>query len=88
MLFTDNNLCSLIQLSKLECLTCLQSLSLESNDISNTTLCRAFIVYRFPQIMEINGTEVSESDRLKARQQFQHFDKILSSPNLFSFKVV
>lgn len=44
MIFTDNNLCSLIQLSKLECLTGLQSLTLENNDIANTTLCRAFIV--------------------------------------------
>lgn len=27
---------------------------------------------------------VSDTDRLKARQQFQHFDKILSAQNLFS----
>jgi hypothetical protein len=28
---------------------------------------RTFIVYRFPNVTEINGSVVSDSDRLKAR---------------------
>jgi hypothetical protein len=84
LLFSDNNIHSFIQISKLEILSSLTSLSLESNEVSNTVLVRTFIVYRFPNVAEINGVAVTDSDRLKARQQFQHFDKILSTPNIFS----
>ena len=44
------------------------SLTIESNEVSNTVLVRTFIVYRFPNVTEINGSNVSDSDRLKARQ--------------------
>lgn len=47
-------------------------------------LLRTFIVYRFPHVYEINEKPVQESDKIKARQQFQNFDKILSTPNLFT----
>jgi hypothetical protein len=84
LIFQDNNIHSFIQISKLEVLGTLTSLSIESNEVSSTTLVRTFIVYRFPNVVEINGSSVNDSDRLKARQQFQHFDKILSTPNIFS----
>jgi hypothetical protein len=61
---------SFIQISKLEVLGTLNSLSIENNEVSNTILVRTFIVYRFPNVTEINGSAVSDSDRLKARQQF------------------
>jgi hypothetical protein len=64
----------------------LNSLTIENNEVSSTTLVRTFIVYRFPNVTEINNTPVIDSDRMKARQQFQHFDKILSTPNIFSPK--
>ena len=86
LIFSDNNVHSFIQISKLEVLTTLNSLTIENNEVSNTILVRTFIVYRFPNVTEINGSVVSDSDRLKARQQFQHFDKILSTPNIFSPK--
>jgi len=35
-------------------------------------------------VYEINEKPVQESDKIKARQQFQNFDKILSTPNLFT----
>jgi len=44
-------------------------------------------VYRFPNVNEINGEAVTDSDKHKARQQFQHFDKILSTPTIFSPKI-
>jgi len=88
LLFSDNNIHSFIQISKLECLSQLNTLSIENNDVSKTILCRTFIVYRFPNVIEINGQSVTDQDRLKARQQFQHFDKILSTPNIFSPKPV
>lgn len=67
LVFSDNNIHSFIQISKLEVLPKLTSLSIENNDVSGTILCRTFIVYRFPNVIEINGTQVADSDRLKAR---------------------
>lgn len=87
LLFQDNNIYSFIQISKLEALQTLTSLSIENNEVSDTVLLRTFIVYRFPNVTEINGESVSDSDKHKARQQFQHFDKILSTPTIFSPKI-
>ncbi|OMJ83644.1 hypothetical protein SteCoe_15370 [Stentor coeruleus] len=82
IVFSDNNLHSFIQLSKLETLPNLTSLAIENNDVTHTILCRSFIVYRFPNLTEINNIKVNETDKTKARQQFQNFDKILCAPNL------
>lgn len=84
LIFSDNNIHSFIQISKLEVLTTLNSMKIENNEVSDTTLLRTFTVYRFPNVIEINDSPVTDSDRMKARQQFQHFDKILSTPNIFS----
>ena len=70
LLFQDNNIYSFIQISKLEALQTLNSLSIENNEVSDTILLRTFIVYRFPNVTEINGEAVSDSDKHKARQQF------------------
>lgn len=70
LVFSDNNIHSFIQISKLEVLTSLISLTIENNEVANTALVRTFIVYRFPNVTEINGQPVTDSDRLKARQQF------------------
>lgn len=83
----DNNLHSFTHLSKLECLPSLTSLSLENNDICHTVLHRSFIIYRFPSILEVSSSPVSETDRSRAKQQFQQFDKVLSAPSLFTPKV-
>jgi leucine-rich repeat-containing protein 49 len=80
--FSDNNLHSFIKLSKLESLSTLSSLVIENNDVINTVLCRSYIVYRFPNLTEINNIKVTETDKTKARQQFQNFDRILSAPSL------
>ena len=45
---------------------------------------RTFIVYRFPNVTQINDKQVTDADKQRARQQFQHFDKILSTPTIFS----
>jgi hypothetical protein len=67
LIFSDNNVHSFIQISKLEVLSSLNSLTIENNEVSNTVLVRTFFVYRFPNVTEINGSVVSDSDRLKAR---------------------
>lgn len=84
LFFQDNNIYSFIQISKLEALTSLMSLSIEKNEVSDTVLLRTFIVYRFPNVVEINDKAVTDADKQRARQQFQHFDKILSTPTIFS----
>lgn len=66
----DNNIYSFIQISKLEALTNLVSLSIEKNEVSDTVLLRTFIVYRFPNVIEINDKQVTDSDKQRARQQF------------------
>ena len=70
LIFSDNNIHSFIQISKLEVLTTLTSIVIENNEVSGTTLVRTFIVYRFPNVTEINKLQVTDADRLKARQQF------------------
>lgn len=87
LLFQNNNIYSFIQISKLEAIQSLNSISIENNNVSDTVLLRTFIVYRFPNVTEINGDAVSDSDKQKARQQFQFFDKILSNPTIFSPKI-
>jgi hypothetical protein len=47
-------------------------------------MMRTFIVYRFPNVTLINEKTVTDTDKQRARQQFQHFDKILSTPTIFS----
>lgn len=81
--FSDNNLHSFIQLSKLECLPALTQITIENNDVLHSVLWKSFIVYRFPSIVEINDVAVTETDRVRARQQFQTFDRILCNPSLF-----
>lgn len=78
----ENNLHSYIQLSKLESLTGLNSIVIEKNDIIRTVLFRNFIVYRFPNVSEINEEKVTDSDKMKAKQEFQSFDKILCMPSI------
>lgn len=46
------------------------SLSIEKNEVSDTVLLRTFIVYRFPNVIEINDKAVTDSDKQRARQQF------------------
>ena len=70
LMLSENNIYSFIQISKLEALTGLSSISIENNEVSETMLLRTFIVYRFPNVREVSGKPVSDNDRLKARQSF------------------
>ena len=73
---------SLLQIAKLENLTNLKTLLIESkgNPISNCTFLKEFIIYRFPCIVQINREDVKEADRSKAKLLFQNFDKALQIP--------
>ena len=73
---------SLLQIAKLENLSNLKILIVEShgNPISHCTFLKQFIIYRFPAIIQINREDVKESDRAKAKNLFQNFDKVLQIP--------
>lgn len=45
-------------------------LSLSANSVSRKQLCRIAIVIRFPQVVIIDGKEVSEEERHKAHVIF------------------
>mmetsp|Transcript_40043 Transcript_40043/g.39648 ORF Transcript_40043/g.39648 Transcript_40043/m.39648 type:complete len:179 (+) Transcript_40043:1161-1697(+) len=85
--FMDNNVFSFVQISKLEAINTLRSLSITNNDVDSTALCRCFIVYRFPLVIEINGKPVTEEEKLEAKTQFQNFDKILSNQRFSPAKI-
>jgi len=86
LVFSENNIHSFAHLAKLEQIPALSALSLENNDVCYTVLCRSFVVYRFPNLKEISGLEVTDSDRTKAKQQFQIFDQVLSTPSVLLAK--
>jgi leucine-rich repeat-containing protein 49 len=50
------------------------------NPIAHCTFLKEFIIYRFPAIIQINREDVKESDRTKAKNLFQNFDKVLQIP--------
>ena len=79
LIFSNNYMHSFFQISKLEAIGTLRSITITENDVSLTSLWRWFIVYRFPAVNEINGKMVTEDEKLEARTQFQNFDKILST---------
>lgn len=45
----------------------LTSVSIDKNEVSNTTLLRTFIVYRFPNVTSINEKAVVDADKQRAR---------------------
>lgn len=58
--FSDNNIYSFIQISKLEAIVTLNSLSILNNDVSKCILCWCYIVYWFPNVKKIDGKKVTE----------------------------
>lgn len=61
----------------------LKYITIENSPLNQCQFLKEFIVYRFPQITKINGKDVTNLDKQKARQQFQQFDKILQLPEKF-----
>ena len=52
----------------------------KGNPIAACTFLKEFVIYRFPSIVQINKEDVKESDRNKAKNLFQNFDKALQIP--------
>jgi leucine-rich repeat-containing protein 49 len=79
----DNNLYTLLQLAKLESLPSLRNINIENNPINKCSFYREFIVYRFPSMLRINQREIKEQDKVKAKNVFSNFDRILQIPDKF-----
>lgn len=79
----DNYVSSLLQLAKLETIPSLRSITIENSPLCRCSYLKEFIVYRFPHIVKINGKDVKEIDRQRAKQLFHHFDRILQLPEKF-----
>ncbi len=83
IVFKDNYISSLLQLAKLEILPKLQYITIENSPLAKCSFLKEFIVYRFPLITKINGKDVKEQDKTKAKLLFHHFDRILQLPEKF-----
>ena len=75
--FRYNNLNSVLQLTRMECLPQLNNISIDNNDITKTTTFKSFILYRFANVTTINGEPVSELDKQLSAKLFKEFDKAL-----------
>ena len=88
LIFSHNYIHSFVQISKLETIGTLKSITISENDVSLTWLWRCFIVYRFPFVNEINGKAVTDEEKNEARTQFQNFDKILSTQKFYPTRAI
>ncbi|CAK73904.1 unnamed protein product (macronuclear) [Paramecium tetraurelia] len=80
LILKDNYINSLLQLAKLEHLNEIQKLTILNNPINNCSFMFQFLVYRFPSMIQINGKDIRNDDRQKAKQLFSNFDKSLQIP--------
>lgn len=84
IILSHNFIHSFFQVSKLESLRNLNSLTISNNDITRIRLFRPFVLYRFNSLTTFCGTEIKEEERKKAGKFFQNFDKILIAPNIIT----
>ncbi|CAD8148990.1 unnamed protein product [Paramecium octaurelia] len=80
LVLKDNYINSLLQLAKLEHLSEIQKLTILNNPINNCSFMFQFLVYRFPSMIQINGKDIRNDDRQKAKHLFSNFDKSLQIP--------
>ncbi|KAL4463897.1 hypothetical protein ABPG74_005834 [Tetrahymena malaccensis] len=83
IILKDNYLVTLLQLAKLEILPSLRSIQIINNPLQKCSFLKEFIVYRFPHIVKINGSDVKDQDKQKAKNLFSNFDRILQLPEKF-----
>lgn len=83
--FKNNYICSLLQIAKLENLATLKAILIEPEDnpVVRCSFLKEFVVYRFPNIVQVNKEDIREADRQKAKHIFHNFDRILQIPEKF-----
>jgi len=83
--FRNNYIGSLLQIAKLENLNTLKAILIEPEDnpVVHCSFLKEFVVYRFPNIVQVNKEDIKEGDRQRAKQLFHHFDRVLQIPEKF-----
>ena len=76
--FSNNNIYSFYQLTKLECFENLKNLSIIDNEICNAQILKYFILYRLNTLKYLNNQEIKKSEINISNNIFKFFDKIIS----------
>ena len=76
--FSNNNMYSFYQLTKLELFEKLEKLSILDNEICNGYLLKYFILYRLNTLKYFNNQIINYSDINTSKNIFKYFDKLIS----------
>ena len=76
--FSNNNIHSFYQLTKLESFDKIEKLSIIDNEICNGCLFKHFIVYRLNTLKSFNNQILNGQDRNLSKKIFQFFDILIS----------
>ena len=72
--FSNNNIYSFYQLTKLESLDKLEKVTIVENEICNAFLLKYFIVYRLNTLKYFNNQSIEYSDKDMSKNIFKYFD--------------
>jgi len=73
---TDNHLCSLSELNRLGSLTNLESLVISENEVISVPLFRLYAIYRLIHLTVLNGSPVTNEERLEAEARFNRLGNV------------
>ena len=76
--FSNNNIYSFYQLTKLESLDKLEKVTIVENEICNAFLLKYFIVYRLNTLKYFNNQIIEYSDKDMSKNIFKYFDILIS----------
>ena len=76
--FSNNNIYSFYQLTKLELFEKIEKLSILDNEICNGYLLKYFILYRLNTLKYFNNQIINNSDINTSKNIFKYFDKLIS----------
>jgi hypothetical protein len=76
--FSNNNIYSFYQLTKLESLDKLEKVTIVENEICNAFLLKYFIVYRLNTLKNFNNQIIEYSDKNMSKNIFKYFDILIS----------
>mgnify|MGYP002624763733 CR=1 FL=1 len=76
--FSNNNIYSFYQLTKLESLEKIKYLSILDNEVCNGNLLKYFILYRLNTLKSFNNQIIKDSENKLSQNIFNYFDEIIS----------
>lgn len=75
---SNNNIHSFFQLIKFEETSPIEVMSITENEVCKSNMLKHFLTYRFQFLKELNGIEITSSDRLDSKKVFEGFDNYIS----------